>query len=264
MVNKVSDIWNPWHGCHKKSEACLHCYMFYFDQKRGIDSNIIKKNKDNFDLPLKKKKDGSYKIPSGSHIRVCLTSDFFLREADEWRHDCWKIMKERSDISFSLFTKRPERVQNCLPSDWKKGYPNVSLFVTCENQSRAQERLPILINLPFQNKGIMAEPLLEEIQIDEFLQTGEIKQIYCGGENYENARPLNLKWVEKLSNSAKKYNVSFEFFDPGAYLIKKESEYHFKDHQSQLNFLKTLPNYNHKGNGMNYQLTKKEEQLTLF
>ena len=24
-------IWNPWHGCHKVSEGCAHCYMYFLD-----------------------------------------------------------------------------------------------------------------------------------------------------------------------------------------------------------------------------------------
>ena len=28
-------IWNPWHGCHKISEGCAHCYMYFLDGKRG-------------------------------------------------------------------------------------------------------------------------------------------------------------------------------------------------------------------------------------
>ena len=215
-------------------------------------------------MPIKKKKDGTFLVPSRFHLRVCLTSDFFLQEADPWRKEIWRIIKERSDVSFALFTKRPERVLRCLPPDWQDGYKNVSLFVTCENQKRAEERLPILLSLPFKNKGIMAEPLLEELKIDKYLESGEIKQIYCGGENYENARPLNLKWVENLSNSARKYQVGFEFFDPGSFFIIDQKEYHFKDHQSRRNFLSQLPNYNQKGSKMNYELTKQEEQLTLF
>lgn len=261
----MNDIWNPWHGCHKKSEACLHCYMFYFDSKRKIDSNLIRKNNNDFNLPLKRKKDGSYKISSGNHLRVCLTSDFFIEEADEWRKEIWNMMKIRNDIAFSLFTKRPERVEKSLPDDWNDGYDNVSLFVTCENQKRAEERLPILISLPFKNKGIMAEPLLEEINIDTFLKNGEIKQIYCGGENYENPRPLNLNWVQKLSESAKKYNVNFDFFDPGAILIVKEKEIHFNDVQTKRKFLQTeAKKYNNNIIKINYNLKKKEEQLSLF
>ncbi len=26
-------IWNPWHGCHKVSEGCAHCYMYFLDSK---------------------------------------------------------------------------------------------------------------------------------------------------------------------------------------------------------------------------------------
>jgi len=29
-------IWNPWHGCHKVSEGCQHCYMYFLDRMRGI------------------------------------------------------------------------------------------------------------------------------------------------------------------------------------------------------------------------------------
>ena len=35
-------IWNPWHGCHKVSEGCLHCYMYFLDGKRGTFANGTK------------------------------------------------------------------------------------------------------------------------------------------------------------------------------------------------------------------------------
>ena len=54
-------------------------------------------------------------------IRICMTSDFFLEEADGWRDEAWEIMKIRSDVIFYLLTKRPERVEKCLPSDWGDG-----------------------------------------------------------------------------------------------------------------------------------------------
>ena len=76
-----------------------------------------------------KDKNGRYKIKSGEHIRVCMTSDFFLEEADKWREDAWKIMHKRSDVVFILITKRPERIAQVLPSDWGDGYENVQLNV---------------------------------------------------------------------------------------------------------------------------------------
>ena len=78
----MHDIWNPWHGCTKYSEGCLNCYMFYLDKvKANKDGSVIYKTS-NFNYPLSKDKYGEYKIKSGEMIRVCMTSDFFLSEAD--------------------------------------------------------------------------------------------------------------------------------------------------------------------------------------
>lgn len=32
----MHDIWNPWHGCIKKSEGCHHCYMYFLLLKYNI------------------------------------------------------------------------------------------------------------------------------------------------------------------------------------------------------------------------------------
>ena len=29
-------MWNPWRGCKKYSEGCLHCYIHKGDAKRGV------------------------------------------------------------------------------------------------------------------------------------------------------------------------------------------------------------------------------------
>ncbi|MFW9613746.1 MAG: DUF5131 family protein, partial [Macellibacteroides fermentans] len=38
-VEKKSALWNPWHGCHKLSEGCRHCYVYRGDARRNIDSS---------------------------------------------------------------------------------------------------------------------------------------------------------------------------------------------------------------------------------
>ena len=63
-------------------------------------------------------------------IRVCMTSDFFLEEADEWRKEAWEIMHRRPDVKFFLLTKRPQRVRECLPKDWSDGWENI-FFNVC-------------------------------------------------------------------------------------------------------------------------------------
>ena len=112
----MDGCWNPWHGCKKYSEGCKNCYVYRRDESIGKNPSIIEKNKD-FDLPLKKKRDGSYKIPDGETVFTCMTSDFFIEEADIWRDEIWEIIKERSNVFFMIITKRIERFLECIPDD---------------------------------------------------------------------------------------------------------------------------------------------------
>ncbi|MCQ2246053.1 MAG: DUF5131 family protein, partial [Bacteroidaceae bacterium] len=90
-----------------------------------------------------------------------LSTDFFVEEADEWREEAWRIIRQRPDIVFRLLTKRASRIKECLPLDWGEGYENVLLQVTTENQKRADERLSILLDIPAKHKGFMAAPFIE-------------------------------------------------------------------------------------------------------
>ena len=191
----MHDIWNPWHGCTKCSEGCEHCYMYFLDKIRQQNGAEIYKTKTGFDYPLQRKKDGGFKIKSGELIRVCMASDFFLKEADEWRDDAWEMIRQRKDVKFFLLTKRPERVLENLPKDWGSGFENVMLNVTAENQKRADERIPILLDLPFKHKGVMCAPFIGSVSIEKYLETGQIEQVICGGENYDGARPCYFDCV---------------------------------------------------------------------
>ena len=142
--------------------------MYFLDQMRAQDGLLIHLT-NNMKKPLAKNRKGEYKIKSGELIRVCMTSDFFLEEADAWRTQAWDIMRIRSDVKFFLLTKRPERILSCLPSDWGDWWENIIINVTAENQKRADERIPILLDLPFKHKGIMCAPLLSEIHIEQYL-----------------------------------------------------------------------------------------------
>ena len=224
-MEMLSHIWNPWHGCKKYSEGCAHCYMYYLDAQRDRDGSVIYKVKSNFDLPLKKTKDGAYRIPSGATVHVCLTSDFFLEEADEWREEAWLIIKNRPDLRFWLQTKRAERVLQCLPRDWGEAYRHVSICFTAENQKRADERLPILAELPFAEKHVMCAPMLSEITLEKWLRTGQIGKVLADGENYDGDRVLRYEWVKKLYDECVACGVEFDFVGTGNYFYKDGKTY---------------------------------------
>lgn len=256
----MHDIWNPWHGCFKKSEGCAHCYMYFLDKQRHQDGSRIYRVKNNFDYPLHKNKDGTFKIQSGECLRVCLTSDFFLSEADVWRPEAWNIIKQRPDVGFFLLTKRPERVAACLPKDWNDGWDNVCLSVTAENQKRADERLPILLNLPFKHKGVMTAPFIGEISLKKYLAGGQLEQVIAGGENYDGSRVLKYEWVKKLYEECAAFNVTFCFIETGTFFEKDGKIYKLagKRLQSEMAFKSDLQ---FKGKIIDFKLVQPQQNL---
>ncbi len=239
----MDDIWNPWHGCHKYSEGCDHCYMYYLDEQRDKKGSEIYKVKTNFNLPLKKSRSGEYKIPSGSTIRVCMTSDFFLEEADDWRKEVWDMIRIRKDVTFWLQTKRANRVAENLPPDWGDGWDNVIMVFTAENQSRADERIPILINLPFKHKGIMCAPMISEITLDKYLNEDNFEIVLVDGENYDGNRPLYYNWVKKIYDECVKYDVKFDFCGTGNVFIKDGITYNIPKAYQRVMALKSKLQY---------------------
>ncbi len=220
----MHDIWNPWHGCVKCSEGCEYCYMYFLDNMRDKDGSEIYLTS-NARYPLSRDRKGRYKIQSGEMISVCMTSDFFLEEADEWRKDAWDIIRTRSDVIFYLLTKRPQRVADQLPADWGDGWDNVFFNVTCENQKRADERIPILLDLPFKHKGVSCTPLIGPVSIGKYLDSGQIERVICGGENYGGRRPCDFDWVRSLRAECVPRDITFCFVETGTVFIKDGKKY---------------------------------------
>ena len=215
---------NPWLGCHKISSGCQNCYVFSFDKEKHYSNNIIIIK--NFDILIRKNKQGHYLISGGQDVIICQKSDFFLEEADNYRLKLFKMIKERKDIHFILLTKRIERAINCLPNDWGDGYKNVTITVSCEDQMTFDKRIPHLLKLKAFSKTIMLAPLLDEVDITKLIKSkDDIEYINCGGENYKGARPIHYEHIKKISEDSLKLGIPFYFFDTGAYLIKEGKKY---------------------------------------
>ncbi len=87
-------------------------YMYFLDGKRGIDTANVFRT-ENFAMPLQRKRDGSFKYPSGMEMYVGLSTDFFVEEADVWRDEVSENhFKQRPDMVFRLLTKRAHRIEN--------------------------------------------------------------------------------------------------------------------------------------------------------
>ena len=197
-------MWNPWRGCKKCSDGCLHCYIHKGDLKRNGNTNEIVKTKD-FEKPIEKLKNGRYKMKSGI-VYLCFSTDFLIDEADEWRSLCWNMIRERQDCTFLFLTKR-----------------NVVVCCTIENQKNADYKLSIFKDLPIKHKCITAQPLLEKIDIEKYLD--DIVLVVVGGESDINARPFNYDWALSIREQCIRKNVNFEFRQCGTYTIKDGKQY---------------------------------------
>jgi len=100
--------------------------------------------------------------------------------------------------------------------------PNLWLGVTCENQRTADERIPILLQIPAAVRFISFEPLLEDIDFNlierpnHFHSTPygwlkyfgkQIHWIIIGCESGPKRRPCKLEWVRNIVSQCKAANV---------------------------------------------------------
>ena len=214
-------MWNPWRGCKKCSDGCLHCYIHKGDAKRGVDTNEIVKTKD-FAKPTERLKNDGYKMKPGI-VYTCFSTDFLIEEADSWRTECWKMIKERQDCTFLFLTKRIERFMECIPEDWNNGYDNVVVCCTIENQKNADKKLAVFQTLPIKHKCITAQPLIGSIDIERYLEGIEL--VVIGGESDYYARPLDYNWVLNIREQCIRKNVAFEFRQCGTHFIKDGKKY---------------------------------------
>lgn len=223
-------IWNLIHGCHRKSEGCLHCYVFTRDEENGIDTNVVRKTAA-FSLPLKRNRQGEWKLPPGQEVMTCFSSDFFIEEMDAWREEAWQMMRRRADLRFYMITKRPERIEVCLPDYWDELRERVTVCCTVENQRRADERLPLFLNAPLACHDLITEPLLGPIDFHGRLDA--IRNLTVGGESGLGARPCHYEWVLDLRRQCREAGAGFHFMQTGANFHKDGRHYRL-NHRLQL------------------------------
>ncbi len=223
-------LWNLIHGCHRKSEGCKHCYVFTRDGQHGIDTNIVRKTT-TFNLPMKKNRNGEWKIPAGTMVMTCFSSDFFIEEMDEWREEAWLMILKRQDLQFFMVTKRPERITECLPAYWEELKERVYICCTMENQRRTDERLPIFQAAPLIHREIIVEPMLESIDFRGSLNG--IERITVGGESGTYARPCHYEWILDVRRQCEEAGIGFHFMQTGANFYK-DGKYYKLTHRLQM------------------------------
>lgn len=140
----------------------------------------------------------------GPLVFTCSWSDFFIEQADEWRAEAWEIIRRTPNLTYQILTKRPENIAARLPDDWGKGWPNVWLGVSIENQQYAH-RADELREIPALTRFISAEPLLGAI----LLNLKGFNWVITGGESGSGFRPADINWFRIIRDQCGHNGVQY-------------------------------------------------------
>ena len=241
--------WNPVRGCSRVSPGCQHCYAERMAARNlpgmkspttGESFAIINGNGPHWtgkvelipnmlDVPLKRRKPTLWFVNSMSDL---FHEDLPDADIDRVRH----VMVSCPQHTFQILTKRPARMLEYMRfhERWRslsdEGYvreggtlpqpgpsfptPNIWLGVSVEDQQRADERIPLLLQTPAAIRFLSVEPLLGPVDLESFplktLDAGEnpgIDWVIVGGESGPGARPMHIEWPRSIVAQCKAAGV---------------------------------------------------------
>ncbi len=247
-IEWATHSWNPVTGCKPVSEGCQNCYAQRMTKRLAGRYGYPKDEP--FRVTLHRDKFGQPSVwKKPSRIFVCSMGDLFHEDVKfQVIHKIWDIMKSCPQHTFLVLTKRPARMKELLEIiyskerlDWSKFWNHVWLGVTAENQARADERIPILLQIPAAVRFVSVEPMLGPVDLlsNDYLggcincevcldnpktcinrdQNRKINWIICGGETGPGARPMRPAWVRSLRDQCQEAGVPFFFKQWGKWTV---------------------------------------------
>ncbi len=153
-------------------------------------------------------------------------SDWLDHEAEhQWRVDLLNLIDDTPNLDWLLLTKRPEswsaRIHECayaapLAARWINGEApeNVWMGTSVEDQARADERIPVLLEIPARIRFLSVEPMLGPVALPSLGFTGPntiVDWVICGGESGPGARIMREAWALSLRDQCRAAGVAFHF-----------------------------------------------------
>ena len=254
-IEYLTHTWNPIAmRCTKVSPACDHCWHLAMCKRMANNPNLSEERRAAYagGAPTLLK----HELVAPTQLRrqkavigVQFMGDLFHEDVPfEWIEQVWNVMynsayRFQKQHTFVVLTKRPERAREFFaqlePSVFggrnkyvQKPLLNVIGMVTVENQEQLDRRVPILLDLPFQRRGISAEPLLGAIAVSPFLgycldcddyisehreygdlyhDDNRLDWVIVGGETGPGARPMHPESVRQVRDQCVEAGVPFFF-----------------------------------------------------
>jgi protein gp37 len=227
---------NFWMGCQKVSPGCEHCYAEHdtpvrTHRAKGLELWGPPKTTERYrtkgawkDVPAldrAARRDGVRK-----RLFVSSLADIFEDHpmVTTWRAEALDLLASCTNLDVQLLTKRPQNIRAMVPPSWLASWPaHVWAGCTVENQRRADERIPALLEVPAPVRFLSCEPLLECVTLSDIIapretikplvglrwvaregggsvnvSCGRISWVIVGGESGHAARPFHLAWARSI------------------------------------------------------------------
>lgn len=245
-ISWTHHTFNPWHGCFKVSPGCKFCYAQLLARRWG------------YDIWGPPETTGRRLFPAGSkHWLEPLAWNEKARRAGERRRvfcasmadvfedhpalpperaRLWSLIEVTPWLDWLLLTKRPENIRMMVPAAWlDQPRANVWFGTSVEDQARADERIPMLLQVPAVVRFLSAEPLLGQVDLSRWLtkmvptsaltwfmgsgpthlpapnRRSGLHWVIAGGESGPQHRPLDLDYARLLRDQCVAAGVAFHF-----------------------------------------------------
>lgn len=255
---------NPWRGCTKVSTGCANCYAETLSKRNpkvlgewGAGKPRVRASEAMWRSPLKWNEDAgkAQQWAANERPRVFCASlaDWLDDEVPiEWLTNLLETIHSTPNLDWLLLTKRPQNWQSRLEAahrfawdhgdserhdevmNWLGAWAhahvppdNIWIGTSVENQSAADERIPLLLTIPAKVRFLSCEPLLGSVDLHsphikvETWRVGEsfdgpaplsgIHWVIAGGESGPKARPMHPDWARSLRDQCKAAGVPFLF-----------------------------------------------------
>lgn len=186
-IGWTDHTFNPWWGCSRVSPGCQHCYAEAFAKRTGND--VWGKNGprrlfgEKHWLEPEKWNRKAEEVGRPALVFCASMADVFEDHpvVIDDRARLFDLIERTPWLRWQLLTKRPENVLGMVPARWIKWPANAWIGTTVEDQQRADERVPILLDIPAPVRFLSCEPLLGPVTLNPTWMVPPA--IICGTKN---------------------------------------------------------------------------------
>jgi len=256
--------WNVITGCSVDTPGCTNCYAMHLAGTRlknhpsraGLTKEVNGKHVWNGEVRFNEMwLDQPFRWRRPREIFVCAHADLFHPKVPfEWLDRIFGVMA-LTPHTYQVLTKRSARMREyaqiwfdrlahgnvMIPHptgmrpfhhlvDWlalPRVLPNVHFGVSCEDQKRADLRVPDLLLTPAAKRFISAEPLLGPIDFTPWLDDG-IDQVITGGESGKGdrrPRPVHVDAFRSIRDQCKEAGTAFFHKQNGSWLHSSQGRH---------------------------------------